>query len=323
MSVSEHLRKRVLYSWDLDARQSFAALARKTGLSRDTVRRIIHDFETSQAIRGYITVVDIGRLGYMGFGVYARLDSGDVRKHERLFSYLRSQKDIYWIAHLGGRYDILFAIQSRSLPHFAEVLSEIQRRFPFVTNAQFAIRTKATQFQRSYLSERTTGRVQGGFEFTEARETLSARERKVLALLVKDPRLQAVELAQQAGLSRLTAQSIIRRLEQRKIIQGYSALIDCARLGRESHLVLVTLKRFDQLTRGRIRRFATQEAGVIFCIETIGPWQSEFHCEVSSQKELQDLLRRFRSEFSEVLSGLEVIAGLDYYDTYRYQVEDA
>lgn len=320
MAVSEHLHKRVLHAWDLDARQSFAALGRKVGISADSARRIIHDYEADGTIAGYITVVDIGRLGYMGFGVYARLDTADPKKQQRLLAYLRSRVEIYWIAHLGGRYDLLFAIQSPSLPHFAEVLSEIQRRFSFVTNVQFAIRTRATQFQRSYLSEKSLTRANGGFEFSEHRETITARERRVLELLIESPRLPIVELARRTKITRITAQAILKRLEERRIIQRFSALVDCKKLGRESHLVQVTLKRFDQATRAAIRRFVTQESAIIFSIETIGPWQSEFHCEVPSQQELQDLLRRFRSQFADVVSGLEVIAGLNYYDVYRYRL---
>jgi Lrp/AsnC family leucine-responsive transcriptional regulator len=318
MKYSAQLTRRILHAYDLDARQSYAALARKVGPSKDIIRRTILDFEQDQTIRGYITVIDIGKLGFTGSAVYARLDTADQSKQARLLRHLQERQDIYWIALLGGRYDILFAIQSSSLVQFSDILSDIQRRFPFVTNAQFAIRTRATQFQRAYLSERSAGRVQGGFEVSDQKQILTAREKQVLGFLIENPRIQVVELARLAKISRITAQSTLDRLQKNGVIQGYSALIDCRKLGLESHLVLVTLKRFDQATRSRIRKFAAVEPGIIFCIESIGPWQTEFHCEVTSQQKLQDLLRRFRSEFPGEIAGLEVIAGLDYYTKYRY-----
>ena len=311
---------RLLHAYDLDARQSFAALSRKLGPSRDLVRRTIEQLEDTKTIKGYITVVDIGKLGYTGIAVYARLDSADTRKHQKLIEALQRRDDIYWTALLGGRFDILFAIQARSLVHFAEVLSDIQRRFPFVTNVEFAIRTRAFQFQRSYLRQNSANRIQGGFEASEITEKLTKRELNVLQQLIIAPRIPVAELAIKAGISRVTVMSIIKRLESRGIIQGYSALISCHAIGYDSFLILVSLRRFDMATRARLRKFAASEPEIIFCLETIGAWQTEFHCEVASQRDLQQLTRRFRESFPEEVLGIEIIAGIDYYLKYRYSV---
>ena len=224
------------------------------------------------------------------------------------------------MALLGGKYDVLFAIQATSLVHFSDILSDIQRRFPFVTNTQFAIRTRATQFQRAYLNRKGANRIHGGFEARDERVVLQPRERAVLEVLIESPRAPINEIAEKTKISRITAQSIVRRLQSHGVIQGYSALIDFKDLGVESHLVLVSLKRFDQETRGRIRKFVTGEPAIIFCIECVGSWQTEFHCEVPSQRELQMLTRRFREAFPHEVAGLEVIACFDYYYKYRLEI---
>ena len=320
MAHQETLLLRVLHAYDLDARQSYATLSRKLGPSRDVIRKIITDFEEQQTIQGYITVIDIGKLGFTAFAVYARIETTNQKKIELFLKTLKLRKDIYWMALLGGRFDILFAIQASSLVHFSDVLSDIQRRFPFITNTQFAIRTRATQFQRAYLNQKGANRIHGGFEARDEKIVLHARERTIIEILIENPKIQISELALKAKVSRITAQAIMTRLKDRGIIQGYSALIDCKKLGIESHFVLVSLKRFDQVTRANIRKFAANEPGIIFCIESIGPWQTEFHCEVPSQRDLQMLTRRFREAFPDEVAGLEVIAGFDYYYKYRLGV---
>jgi Lrp/AsnC family leucine-responsive transcriptional regulator len=212
------------------------------------------------------------------------------------------------------------AIQATSLVHFAEVLSDLQRRFPFVVDTQFAIRTRATQFQRQYLNKRSTKRIHGGFASGEERYRLTASERRILEILIEDPRISVVEIARLSKLSRMTVAATIKRLEEAQVIQGYSALLRCQELGYESYLVLVALRRFDERVRAEIRRFTAKEPGIIFCIEAIGAWQTELHCEVLSQRELQQLIRRFRAEFSDNVISIEVIAALEYYEHYRYRV---
>jgi DNA-binding Lrp family transcriptional regulator len=320
MTHQDSLPLRVLHAYDLDARQSYAQLSRTLGPSRDIIRKIINEFEDQKTIRGYITVIDIGKLGFTAFAVYARIETTNQKKIELFLKTLTQRKDIYWIALLGGRYDVLFAIQASSLIHFSEVLSDIQRRFPFITNTQFAIRTRATQFQRAYLNQKGKSRIHGGFEARDEKIALHTRERAIVSILIENPKIQVKELALKARVSRITAQAVMTRLKESGIIQGCSALIDCKSLGYESHLILVTLKRFDQVTRSRIRKFAASEAGIIFCIECIGPWQTEFHCEVPSQRDLQILMRRFREAFPTEVAGLEVIAGFDYYYKYRLAI---
>lgn len=318
MAHSGDLPLRILHAFDLDARQSYATLSRRIGPSRDSVRQIVDRFEQDRVIRGYITIIDIGKLGYIGVGVYARLDTTKPALLKRFYDHLQKSNKIYWAALLGGRFDVLFAIQARSLVDFSETLSDIQSRFPFVSDSQFAIRIRATQFQRTYLNQKKPGRIQGGFEAHDAGASLTTRELAVLRCLIRDPRMTVLDIARESGMSRITAESTKSRLEKEGVIQGYSALIDCHKLKRESHLVLITLKRFDQVTRSRVRKFAASEAEIIFCIESIGSWHTEFHCEVPSQRSLQELTRRFRETFPDEIVRIEIIAGLDYYLKYRY-----
>jgi|GEM_PF-6410013 len=320
MSHREDLRFRLLHTIDLNARQSIATLSRTLGPSREVIERIIRKDEESGVIRGYITVIDIGKLGYIGVAVYARVETTDESHLRNLLRFVANNTHFYWSAILGGRFDILMAIQATSLVHFAEVLSDLQRRFPFLVDMQFAIRTRATQFQRQYLNKRSSKRIHGGFTSGEECYRLNARERRILEILIADPRASVVEIARLSSMSRVTVSATIKRLEEAKIIQGYSALLRCQELGYEGYLVLISLRRFDERVRADIRRFVSKEPGVIFCIEAIGAWQTELHCEVLSQGELQQLTRRFRAEFSDNVVSLEVIAALEYYEHYRYSL---
>lgn len=320
MDSDKHLTK-ILHAYDLDARQSIASLSKKLGLTRDIINRHIDALEKSKVISGYITLIDIGKLGYFGIAVYARLDTANQKKRENFFSYLKKKKEIYWVANLGGKYDILFAIQASSIVHFSDILNEILKNYTFVTGSQFAIRMKAMQFQRAYLVPRPTKRIQGGFDSGYTQEFLKQREKIVLKILIEEPQVSVIELARRVRLSRITVKTIISNLTQRGIIQKFSSLISASSLGLQCYIILITLKRFDKSTRDKLQRFANEESSIIFCIETVGNWHVEFHCEVSSQEKLQELARRFRCFFQKEISLIEIIPVFEYYVKYKYHLE--
>ncbi|KNC09981.1 AsnC family transcriptional regulator [Klebsiella sp. RIT-PI-d] len=79
----------------------------------------------------------------------------------------------------------------------------------------------------------------------------------ILAELQKDGRLSLTELAERVGISLSSCQRRVRALEQERVISGYRAYLDPARLGLNfSAIVFVTLREGDR------QAVATFEAAV-------------------------------------------------------------
>ena len=68
--------------------------------------------------------------------------------------------------------------------------------------------------------------------------------RKIIALLAADGRMSFTELARRTGLSVSAAQQRVRRLEQRGVIRGYSAVISPEEIGLPL-TAFVSIKPFD------------------------------------------------------------------------------
>ncbi|WP_274424278.1 Lrp/AsnC family transcriptional regulator [Chelativorans sp. YIM 93263] len=69
-------------------------------------------------------------------------------------------------------------------------------------------------------------------------------DRAILETLSRDARLSTTELARRVGLSKTPVQARLRRLEEKGIIRGYSAIIDRERTG-EAHLAFVQVTLSD------------------------------------------------------------------------------
>jgi Lrp/AsnC family leucine-responsive transcriptional regulator len=68
--------------------------------------------------------------------------------------------------------------------------------------------------------------------------------RKIISLLARDGRMSFTELARRTGLSVSAAQQRVRRLEERGLISGYSALIRAEAAGLPL-TAFVSIKPFD------------------------------------------------------------------------------
>lgn len=122
-------------------------------------------------------------------------------------------------------------------------------------------------------------------------------DRKILALLRQDGRMSHAAIAKSVGLSGPAVHERVRKLEQRGIIAGYSAVLDPESLGKHHvAFVMVTLSAGNE--------FAADDPIVATICEE--PDVLEFHriagedcymlkTRTSTNKDLEQLLRRIRS----------------------------
>lgn len=73
---------------------------------------------------------------------------------------------------------------------------------------------------------------------------LDAFDRKILAVLAEDGRITVTELARAVGLSKTPCQVRLKRLVDRKVILGFKAITDPARLGLD-HVAFTRVKLSD------------------------------------------------------------------------------
>ena len=121
--------------------------------------------------------------------------------------------------------------------------------------------------------------------------------RKILALLASDGRLSFTELARQTGLSVSAVQQRVRRLEERGVIRGYTAIIDPAQAGLPL-TAFVSIKPFDPAANDdapdRLARLRAIEA----CHSVAGEESYILKVRVASPVALEELLQEIRAAAS-------------------------
>jgi Lrp/AsnC family leucine-responsive transcriptional regulator len=121
--------------------------------------------------------------------------------------------------------------------------------------------------------------------------------RSIVALLAADGRMSFTELARRTGLSVSAAQQRVRRLEQRGVIRGYSAVVNPDAVGLPL-TAFVSIKPFDPASPDdapdRLQHMTAIEA----CHSVAGDENYILKVRVASPRALEDLLQEIRSAAS-------------------------
>ncbi len=121
--------------------------------------------------------------------------------------------------------------------------------------------------------------------------------RKIVALLAADGRMSFTELARRTGLSVSAAQQRVRRLEQRGVIKGYSAVISAEEIGLPL-TAFVSIKPFDPASPDDAPERLAHLGAIEACHSVAGDENYILKVRVASPSELEDLLQEIRAAAS-------------------------
>jgi len=119
-------------------------------------------------------------------------------------------------------------------------------------------------------------------------------DRRILALLARDGRMSYTDIGKETGLSTSAAQQRVRRLEQRGVIKGYTAVLDSAELGLQV-TAFVAIKPFDPGQADDAPERLQDIPEIISCYSVAGEASYLLKVQVTSMAHLESLLAPIRS----------------------------
>jgi len=119
----------------------------------------------------------------------------------------------------------------------------------------------------------------------------------IISLLAADGRMSFTELARRTGLSVSAAQQRVRRLEQRGVIKGYSAVISAEEIGLPL-TAFVSIKPFDPAAPDDAPERLVHLAAIEACHSVAGDANYILKVRVASPGDLEDLLQEIRAAAS-------------------------
>ncbi len=293
---------RLLYELDVDCRQSLTQLAAKLGVSKQRAAYRLARLEAAGVVKGYSTLIDPSRLGFLQFRTYVRLRRADEAVLSKIIDFLKAQNRVWGIVRMSGPADVVFATGVRKPSEYHAFWDSVEREFkPWIASARVSVYSPVYHFSKAYLvGAREEGKVRiiGG-EPVEVDET----DLKVLEAISQNARASAVEIAGRAGADPQTVVNRLRKLEANGVIQGYRALIDVERLGFEFYKVDFSLA--STVDKEKIRDYCRVEPNAYQVNDTIGGADLEVEFHVRNLRELLAKIEGLRKAFPGVIECFE------------------
>jgi DNA-binding Lrp family transcriptional regulator len=310
--------RKICYQLDLDARQSLGKIAKQVGLSKQVVAYRIKRLEELGVIKGYYTIMDIGKLGFIPFKVYLKFKDPDPTVLDKIIKYLTKHKSVAWVVTCNGEWDLNIVFQERSTAEFYDTYHDFLYRFSdHIREKDLAIPVEAMQFRRAYVLGNKQDDTKYDMMISPEPPKFDGDKTdwEILKILAPEARVELQHIADKVGLSAKAVSYRIKNLQKKGIIQSFRAMFDVSLLGYKYYKIFVGLRGMTQEKKNKLFTWLQMNPNIIYITKSIAKADYEFEMQARGRDEFHKLIREFLDEFSDIVRYVE---SLHYHEEHKF-----
>lgn len=313
MSKIRYINK-LIYEMTLDCRAKKKNLSRMLKISPQLVSYSTKKLKKDKYILDYKAQIDPAKFGMTNVIVYIIFTNFEKELERAVKEQLRQSENVTLIQKLSQGADLCVEYTVPNLSLFNKLHSGFLDTFGKDVQVVdiFPVIVKH-DFPKKYLNRRSKHRLSKILSGDREPVHLQENARKVLSELIKNPTQNMMEITKKTGLNIRTVIKMKRFLESRKIIMGYTAVLNYEKMDINACQVLIN---FDYLKSDEIKRiinYAMYVPEIVSIIKIIGRYTLIIKIESlgSYRKVLNDLRKEFRL-YNYVVYDIENIIKKDY-----------
>ncbi|MFH1452267.1 MAG: Lrp/AsnC family transcriptional regulator [archaeon] len=308
--------KKLLSELDLDSRQSFNNLAKKLRISKNAIIYRVNNLKKVGIIKQFHTVVDTGKLGFIGFRIYLKLQNTDKKKEEEIIKFFKQKEIVTWVVSIEGDYNLGALILVRTIKEINDLWNELLQKYGnYLDERLLTIMTHVSYFSRAYLLDKQ----KNDYEITIISEPdevkLDELDWKILQILVPNARAQIIEIAHKLKVTPKTIISRIKELERKKIIVGYKTVFDLEKIGYQYFKIHFSLHNTTKEKVMAFRTFVKNHPNIIYDDEVLGGDDFEIEVQLKGTEELRKLIENIKEKFANMIKEYKTMI---YYKEHKY-----
>lgn len=304
--------KKILFEMDFNARISYSQLSKKVGLSKQGAEYKVNNLGRKGLVEGFYPVINVPKLGYIYCRLLVTLQNSTKEKQEEIIEYLKSHKRVFWLFRMQGIYDLLIVIWAKSVAGFKDFIEELENRFgENIKRKTETITTDVIHFQHRYLlgTEKTK---EIHVKETSERIRIDDLDNKILNILCSSGRASLVEISAKLNESAKVIAYRIKRLEKKKLIEGYRPIINHNKIGYTYYKVFINLNRISNLELKKLKSYIKSDPLVIYIVEGIGlPGDLDIEIMVRSNQQLFDFIEGLKFKFPTMIGEYQTVIFMD------------
>ena len=309
--------KKILYELDLNCRRSDSEIAKKVGLSRDSVRYRIKRLVDEEYINYFMILINSMKLGYVWYRTYFNFQGISVKKEQEIINWLK--KRVSWITKVEGSWDMNTGIFCKTIYEYRDFINEFLEKYGNdIEEYKVSSITRFWHYHRDYFLEKknknTTFALMGyssNEEYIE--EKIDKIDYNILQVLLDDARANVVDIAKKIKSTEMVVKYRIKKLVDKKVILGFRPFFNLQKLGYTYFKVHFSLRNQTKDNKEKLFSFIHNHPKTVHTTEAVGGYDLETEFQGKSNEELYEYIREIREKFSNMIKD---------YDFMQYTKEE-
>jgi DNA-binding Lrp family transcriptional regulator len=304
-----------------DVRAPVSRIAKRAGLSRDSVKYRIANYQKRGVIRRYVALVNTAKLGYDAYHVFLRLNNPTKEAEVTIIRSLERMPFVRAVLKFFGSYDLEIAVIARSLVEFDSFLSLIvSQTAKFIQDYEILIIThnyRSGAFPGSFFRGLKAGAQEFDVRKRRGKEqsySPDGKDFRIIKAIRDDAQMSLAEIGARVGLSPDAVGYRLRRLKER-IIVAFIPAINYHRIGYDVHALLLNISPLSPENEKTLHTFLANDERVLWAVKTIGRFNVLAYVCTRDENELQDTINKLRSHFPEEIKRYDSLLA---YEEYKY-----
>lgn len=308
--------KKILFELDRNSRQTYREIAHKIRLSKDSTFYRIKRLEKEGIIQQYQTVIDVGKLGYISFRIFYKLQNTTTKIEEEIINYLKNQKIVAWIVSIEGYWNINTWILCKEISELEKFWKEFTSKYlNYLADKQLSIFTDITYYSRAFFLENKKNDISITFVTTPKQLDVDSVDIRILELLNLNAKMPIIEISKRIRMSAKQISLRIKNLEKKKIIVGYRTMFNLEKLGYLYYRLHIKVKDLTLEREKAFRQFTFAHPNIIYDHYSIGGPDLEIDIQVESVEALRKIVKEIKDKFSVIIQEYDV---LRYLKEHKY-----
>ena len=300
--------KKILFELDFNARMPYSLLAKNVGLSKQGAEYKVNNLIKKGVIEGFYPVINVPKLGYKYCRLLVTLQNMTKEKQQEIVDYLLKHHKVFWLFKMHGVYDFLIVIWVKELSEFREFKEEMESKFEgHIKRAVENIMTDVIHYQHRYLLGIKDTREIHLKEVSELIK-LDELDKKIIDVLSENARLPLVEIAKKVHESAKVVGNRIKKLEQKKIIEGYRPIISHAKIGYTYYKLFIELNKKAKEELKKLKAYIKSSPLTLYLVEGVAlPSDLEIEIIVKSNQQLFEFIEDLRFKFPTLIGEYQTV----------------
>ena len=309
--------RKILHELDKNCRQSLNQIGRKVNLSKNAVRYRIAMMKKTGIKKKFQTIINIGKLGYIGIRIYLNLQNTMPKKEKEIIEYLKKISNVTWIASMDGLYNLGIFVVVKNIAEAHDFWDDLMEKYiNYFDERSLTIITNSNYFSIGYLVdlERSDHEV---ITTTPQDPSIDDTDKEIIEMLAEDGNISIVEVAAKLKHSPKTIIQRIKNLEKKKVIVAYKTFLDFEKLGYQHYKVSFILLKITKQKEREFKQYAKYHPNIVYEESYIGGDDIELGIHVKNHAQLRNMLEDIKERFADIIHDHKILQVYEEHkDTY-------